>query len=227
MPGGGMLPTSQWSPGQTRGERYRVTVPLTAYAPDRGHWAVGLYDHRTGQRLPIRLITPPSTENGGNVFVLKDEDALGFGAVEIVAPPGVTPNPIAVPFEDNVTLAGYNFSDRRLTPGQAFSVVLYWQARGQIVQQYTSFAHLLDRDYQTRGGHDGEPRPPTRAWSTDEIVADRHDFAVAPDAPGGLYQVEVGLYTRPDFARLSLARAPGAEGADRLLLGPLLVVKNP
>ena len=49
MPGGGLSPTSQWTPGQTRAERYAVTIPTAAYTPDRGRWVVGLYDHNTGR----------------------------------------------------------------------------------------------------------------------------------------------------------------------------------
>jgi hypothetical protein len=224
MPGGGLLPTSQWPPGHTRAERYRVATPSTAYAPDRGEWAVGLYDHRTGQRLPLRLVSStPTTAGKGDIAPRSEGDAFVFGAVEIAAQPGAHPNPINVAFDDNVTLAGYSFSARRLRPGQPFNVTLYWQPRGPIGGRYTTFAHLLDRRYQTRGGHDGEPAPPTAEWRTNEIIVDRHDFVVAPDAPPGLYQVEIGMYTRPDFRRLLLVVATGAEGADRLLLGPLMV----
>ena len=49
MPGGGLRPTSEWSAGETRAERYAVTIPTAAYTPDRGRWAVGLYDHKTGE----------------------------------------------------------------------------------------------------------------------------------------------------------------------------------
>ena len=49
MPGGGLRPTSEWSAGETRAERYAVTIPPAAYTPDRGRWAVGLYDHKTGR----------------------------------------------------------------------------------------------------------------------------------------------------------------------------------
>jgi hypothetical protein len=51
-----------------------------------------------------------------------------------------------------------------------------------------------------------------------------HTFTVAPDAPVGLYQVEVSLYTQPDLNRLALVQSAGAEGADRVLLGPLRVI---
>ena len=76
MPGGGLLPTSRWTPGQTHAEHYAVTIPATAYTPDRGRWAIGLYDHRTGTRLPVRLVSAdPSL--GAEV----EADGLRFGAV--------------------------------------------------------------------------------------------------------------------------------------------------
>ena len=74
MPGGGLLPTSQWTPGQTRAERYAVTIPTAAYTPDRGRWVVGMYDHKTGQRLPLRLVNAAP-----GLAVAADADGLRFG----------------------------------------------------------------------------------------------------------------------------------------------------
>ena len=54
MPGGGLYPTSQWTPGETRMEEYSVRLPATAYTPNRAHWLVGLYDASSGERLPAR-----------------------------------------------------------------------------------------------------------------------------------------------------------------------------
>ena len=91
---------------------------------------------------------------------------------------------------------------------------------------YTTFAHLLDAGFGTFGGHDGVPQPPTEAWQPGRIVTDTHTFTVSPDAAPGFYQIEASLYTRPDFDRLGLLHTPGAEGADRLLLGPVRVVQR-
>jgi hypothetical protein len=92
---------------------------------------------------------------------------------------------------------------------------------------YTTFVHLLSGDFQMFGGHDGQPTPLTTDWTPGEIVEDRHSFVVPPETPPGIYQIELGLYTRPDFDRLTLLDATSAEGADRLLLGPLEVVMPP
>jgi hypothetical protein len=221
MPGGGLLPTSQWIPGQTRTERYAVMIPTAAYTPDRGRWVVGLYDHHTGERLPVRLISAAPV-----LAAAADADSLRFGAGEVAARPGDIPNHIVADFADNVTLAGYRFSSRSVRAGAPFTVTLYWQARGPVAGDYTTFAHLLDAGFASVGGHDGVPEPPTLAWQPSRIVTDTHAFPVLPAAAPGVYQVEVSLYTRPSFDRLSLAQAPGAEGGDRLLLGPVRVVER-
>jgi len=226
MPGGGLLPTSAWLPGQIRTERYEVVIPALAYAPDQGRWSVGLYDHRTNQRLPLRLLElAGETARADAPGIAVEEDGLAFGAAAIRAPAGSVPNAVNVEFYDNVTLAGYSFSSRRLHPGDSLTVNLYWRARGPVQKEYTAFAHLLDESYETQGGHDGAPRPPKSAWPSDQVVQDTHVFTVASGASPGLYQVEVGLYSRPEFDRLRLIQPGAAVGADRVLIGPLRVVR--
>lgn len=218
MPGGGLAPTSTWRPGDLRVDHYRLRVPLTAYTPNQAHWRIGLYDpYAPGQpRAGLRATTlPPGMR--------LSSDALDFGAITIATPPGAAPNPVAVEFGDNITLAGYRFSARRFAPGDTFTMTLYWQVRGPVTQDYTTFVHLLDQEFAMFGGHDGRPQPPTPEWMPGVLIEDRHTFVVPPETPPGSYQVELGLYTRPDFSRLRVMTEAGAAGADRLLLGPLEV----
>ncbi len=126
-------------------------------------------------------------------------------------------------FADNITLVGYRFSQRRLHPGDTLTVTLYWQARGGVRRPYTTFVHLLNSDFAMFGGHDGVPATATSAWTMGAIVEDVHSFSVSPETPTGSYQIELGLYDE-EQDRLSLSTTEGAEGADRLLLGPLEVV---
>lgn len=225
MPGGGLYPTSQWHPGELRVERYLVRIPPTAYTPNQAHWAIGMYlpgDSATGvtagHRLPVQVEAASPDLQATAV-----DDALRFGRVEIATPPGLTPNPLEIAFDDNITLAGYTLSRRRLRPGEPLTVTLYWRARGPIHGDYTTFVHLLDVGGQMHGGHDGRPVSPTQAWSPGQVVEDIHELVVSPQAPPGIYQLELGLYTWPDLDRLSLLASPGAEGADRFLLGPIQV----
>jgi hypothetical protein len=217
MPGDGNYPTTQWREGETRVETYRVRIPATAYAPDAGHWVVGLYEARGGKRLAA------AADETRDDMRLEDS-GLAFGRVEVIRPAGDVPNAVNIDLTDNVTLEGYEFNARLLRPGDPLTVTLYWRARGPVSRPYTSFAHLLDRDFNTRGGHDAPPQPSTEAWPVGGLITDVHQFQVAPDAPPGIYQVEVGLYSTPEMSRLPLVVGPGAEGADRVLLGPLRVV---
>lgn len=219
IPGGGLAPTSQWQPGELRVDSYQVTLPPTAYTPNTGHWAIGLYDAYApdAPRLPLTLTTPDDTA------ARVEGDALHFGQVILTPPPGETPNPVDVAFADNVTLAGYAFNRRRLLPGDTLEVTLYWRARGPVAADYTTFVHLLNQDFAMFGGSDSPPNPPTQAWTLGALVEDKHSFALPPDTPPGRYQIELGLYTQPDFDRLTLLAPGRAEGADRLLLGPLEV----
>jgi hypothetical protein len=155
-------------------------------------------------------------------------DSLVFGNVEVLPPVSAAndvPNPVSVDFADGVTLIGYSFSARRLSPGDELTVTLYWQARSPISQDYTTFVHILDSGFTMHGGLDSAPPTPSSAWfgREDAVIVDPHTFVVSPDAPPGDYQLEIGLYPWPSFERLRLLDAAGAEGADRLLLGPLRV----
>jgi 4-amino-4-deoxy-L-arabinose transferase-like glycosyltransferase len=221
MPGAGSLPTSQWQPGQERVESYDITVPGTAYAPDKGRWVVGMYDPRTGERLPAVLQTDAG---GGPPAASVEAGGLRFGRVVVVSRPGAVPNPLAIDFLDNITLAGYSFSSREILPGQQLSVKLYWQARGPVAGRYAIFAHLLDEHFDTFGANDSRPSVPTTGWRDVGIVADEHTFTVSLTAGPGLYQVEIGLYPPGSSDRLLLEQSAGAEGADRVLLGPIRVL---
>ncbi|NJN82010.1 MAG: hypothetical protein HC802_06810 [Caldilineaceae bacterium] len=167
MPGGGLRPTSQWRPGEVQAEQYFVDIPATAYTPNQGHWSVGLYEHWDGSRLPVVV------ESAGDELEAAN-GAVTFGNVILTAPAGAIPNAMQVEFADNVTLAGYAIDSRQLRPGDSVEVTLYWQARGPVGGDYTTFVHLLDGAFQTYGGHDGAPEPSTLDWNAGEFVVDRH-----------------------------------------------------
>jgi hypothetical protein len=218
MPGGGLSPTSQWRPGELRVDTYRLRIPPTAYTPNEGRIAIGLYDALVDEqpRQPILAGADPGPG------VIHDQ-ALYLGRVTITPPIGQVPNQMAVDFEDNITLAGYRFSQRRFHPGDTLTVTLYWRARDIISKEYTTFVHLLDTNFAMFGGHDGTPAIATSEWEPATILEDAHVFTVLPETPPGSYQIELGLYDS-ELDRLPLLDTQGAEGADRLLLGPLEVV---
>jgi hypothetical protein len=218
MPGGGLSPTSQWRPGELRVDTYRLRIPPTAYTPNEGRIAIGLYDALVDEQ-PRQPVLDGGDPGPGIIH----EQAFYLGRVTITPPIGQVPNQMAVDFEDNITLVGYRFSQRRFQPGDTLTVTLYWRARDIVSKEYTTFVHLLDTNFAMFGGHDGTPALATPEWMPGTILEDAHVFTVPPETPPGSYQIELGLYDS-ELDRLPLLDTQGAEGADRLLLGPLEVV---
>ena len=226
MPGGGLRPTSGWQPGRLLLDSYTVVIPMTAHTPNRASWQVGFYDHRSGERLP--QVDGGTGYTFGEVTVcptgFTPSDCLPGGKADVSHDGGLSiPIPLHVQFDDNITLAGYNFNTRTPVPGEEMTVILYWAASGQVVESYTVFAHLLTDSFEMFGGADLQPSPPTEFWTSGETVATVHTFTVPPNAPPGLYQIEIGLYTRPDFQRLRVLDRINPAQEDRLLLGPLRI----
>lgn len=103
---------------------------------------------------------------------------------------------LAANFAGQLTLLGYDLPRRRVQAGDSFPLTLYWRAEGAIDRDLTVFNHLLDRANVQRGGADRIPQNyySTLLWAPGEIVPDRYEVPVDPDAPPGVYWLDVGLY---------------------------------
>ena len=208
MPGGGLRPTSGWPHNGVLLEDYLLTIPRTAYTPNRAHLQVGFYNHHTGERLSLE--EGSSSYSFGVITIPSSEDDADL------------PIPIHVQFADNIVLAAYRFSSRQPVPGKEMTVTLYWTTSGPVAESYTIFAHLLTSKFAMFGGQDLTPQPTTDDWQAGETVETVHTFIVPPDAPTGLlYQIEIGLYTVPDFRRLRVLDRINPAEEDRILIGPL------
>ena len=226
VPGGGLRPTSGWRPRRLLLDSYTVTIPETAYAPNRASWHVGFYDHRSGERLP--KVDGGYIYTFGDVMICPSESAISDckagGQSDVIQNDGRRiPIPLHVQFADHVTLTGYSLSRRLPVPGEEMTVTLYWTAAGPVAGSYTIFAHLLTDSFEMFGGADLKPSTQTEGWAAGETVETVHSFTVPPDAPPGLYQIEIGLYTRPDFRRLRVLDRINPAQEDRLLIGPLRI----
>jgi hypothetical protein len=120
---------------------------------------------------------------------------------------------------DEVTLVGFDAPDR-VSPGQAATVKLVWQARDQVNQEYKVFVHLLGADGRPIAQSDAVPAGwtrPTFGWQVGEFVTDVHTLELPPDLTPGVYRLVVGMY---DIAG---QRLPVAGGGDVVDLGPVQV----
>ncbi len=218
-PGRGLLATERLKPGQQWSEAVVVTLPDGVYTPDRLTLALGLYDLTTGERMSL-------TSEGG-------DDRLFLEPVIDLLPPETDsglPNARYDNFNHQMALRGYEVSARRASPGEEFTVTLYWEGLQVMDQDYTVFVHVLDRETETiYGSSDSYPAEwtaPTSTWTPGEGVVDPHTFTIAPETPPGVYQIEVGVYMMPEagvFERLPIIPPYGGQRTDVVYLSRVAV----
>jgi len=108
---------------------------------------------------------------------------------------------------ETIQLRGYRLSCKGspIRPGDVLFLSLYWQTDAPLALSYTVFAHLLDPTGWLRGQQDNPPvggTYPTTEWQPGEVIVDRYEITVSPDAPLGVYRLAVGLYDGATLERL-------------------------
>ncbi|MGC9359720.1 MAG: glycosyltransferase family 39 protein [Anaerolineae bacterium] len=209
-------------------------------------------DPRGGVRQQVELAIPRQMPDGayGLSLELPAEDGCELRPlrVEGAGHPGVTEEPmelIGAILGDVAELEGYALHKGRRTiaaegeiavaPGETLVLDLYWRARGTPAQSYTVFAQILGEAFNPAtqgpvwGQHDSPPAgnaAPTDAWRAGDLVLDRHTMKVDPDAPDGLYRVQVGMYDHATGARLPVKSSSGEDWGDCVLLSVTVRVRS-
>jgi mannosyltransferase len=192
-PAGAAYPTSKWQPGDLLRGQYSLDVPLSVEA-GAAELRVGLF--AAGQAAPFNEWQPLAS-----VKVQPTQRVF-------VAPP--LAYPVNANFEDRLSLLGANLSPAgAVRAGDHVTVSLYWKALARMTTSYTTFVHLLDNENRIRTQEDRIPAAgarPTTGWVGGEIVEDKYELVVSPDAPAAEYAIEVGVYNAndPAFPRLSV-----------------------
>jgi 4-amino-4-deoxy-L-arabinose transferase-like glycosyltransferase len=194
---------------------YRSTIPV------RLVWEQGVPDNieletRLGGRAPLLIqdnlylfFVGPDWESGPQSLSLvirqgeKEIESVELDNVVITSvrsrnfevPP--MSNEVRANFGDEIVLLGLDFPQRRVQPGGALPITLYWQAQRSTAQHYTVSNHLLDSvDLRQWGGYDRIPQDyySTVLWTPGEVVRDDYLVPVDPAAPPGVYRLDLGLY---------------------------------
>jgi 4-amino-4-deoxy-L-arabinose transferase-like glycosyltransferase len=174
-PAQGAYPFNLWQPGEIVADRYRLRVPFDLAAGDYPLEVV------VGDSEPIVL---------GAVNVLQGDRVLSEPPID---------HPVHLPLGDAIELAGYNL-DRT---ANAIKLTLIWKSLRTIGEDYTVFAHVLDRSGQQIAGKDNQPingAYPASQWMPGEYVIDEYAIPVV-NAPDGL-AIDVGMYDPETGARL-------------------------
>ncbi len=218
LPGLGLLSTTWLEPGYRWADRYVIALPDTAYAPDKAQLQVGLFDGRTGERLPALAADGESLG-----------DHIRFGEVAIRPTDHGPVNPISVTFGNGMRITGYDLSQRAAGPGESITVTLEWQALRPMAEDYTVSIQFIDDVQRKAAQHDGPPlggAAPTTTWHQDQIVTDDVPLKIFPDATAGTYGVQVAVYWHADgeIAHLPVTPPGGEMQAKQITLTQVRVI---
>jgi hypothetical protein len=200
-PGGEHYPTSRWAGGQI------VRSQVLAHIPGRA--ASGQYAWR------VTLFNSEGTPAGQTMLT-----PLRINAPMRVFDPPALPHRLDARLGNWVALTSFD-APVRVTPGQAISVTLVWQALQETEQDFKVFVHLLGADGRLVAQSDAVPARwtrPTAGWQAGEFVTDVHTLDLKPDVPSGVYRLAAGMYAANTGQRLTVA-----SGGDRIELGTLEV----
>jgi hypothetical protein len=218
-PGQGNYPTSLWSPGDIVRDTYIVPVSTVAMTPSEAQLEVGLYRLDTGERL--QALDSTGARLG---------DSLRFG--RLVLPSRTVngiPNPVYFNLEERIALVGYDLDRTAAAPGESFHLTLYWRALHDLDTNYSVFTHVLGEQDRIWAQMDSWPQrgqAPTSTWREGQLIPDPYELEVVANAPAGVYDLEIGMYTA-DGKRLSILGEGGRAQGTRILLGKVRILASP
>ena len=129
---------------------------------------------------------------------------------------------------DHVDLLGYALSSSQVKAGDTFTVTLFWQSDGRIVEDYHAFVHLLSTDGNMVAQQDGVPvrgARPTWSWWDAEVLQDEHVLAINTDLPTDTLTISVGMYDYQTETRLPAITPDGERlPEDRVVLQEIQVM---
>lgn len=120
------------------------------------------------------------------------------------------PHPLAVSFDGQLELVGYELDRAQVRPGDTIRLTLYWRAQRPLTENYTAFTHLLGPAERMLGQEDrqlGGDYYPSSHWPVGEVFEEIYPITVHADAPPGRYPLWVGLYLRRTMERLAFVGA--------------------
>jgi hypothetical protein len=210
-PGLGRYPTTTWDPGTVFADTYRVQIPDTAYAPDRGYVHVGLY-----------------RPHGRRLLVGEGRDVVRLTRIMVDPRPGEVPNPVEINFENRILLRGYELDPRVAELGETVRLTLYWEPLTSIEEDYNVFAHVLGEENQIWANSDSpltDDGVRTSHWRAGVLVKEVRDLNLSEGTPPDFYDIELGLRA-PGDGRLKILAEDGRKLGSRTLLTTLRVVRN-
>lgn len=218
----GGYPTTLWARGEIVRDQRELVIAANVPGGEY-HLVVGLYHAASGERLRVKRWL----FNAAQLFTL-DTIAVQGRPVTFERPQGIQ-HPIEARLGEHVAFIGYDLSAESVPPGSTLILTLYWQALGPVSQSYKVFTHLVGPHGKIWGQKDslpGEGSLPTSGWVEGEYLVDSYQILVKPEAPGGEYVIEIGMYEESTGTRLSAFDAQGQAIGDKIVLGRVRVLRG-
>lgn len=115
---------------------------------------------------------------------------------------------------ESIVLRGYDLDLTQCVPGGSLSVRLYWFAAREVQDRYKVFTHLVGPDGQMIAQLDAEPQGyalPTSEWRLGWRIVDDYQLHLPGDAPLGVYELSIGMYSVDSLERLGLTPLRGED----------------
>jgi hypothetical protein len=205
QPAYGDFPTSLWKRGEVVRDWHELRVP--AHAPGGSYQLHLTLQSNSGSVAELMLGAIVVSGRARSYDIPPMEEELGWRV------------------GDGIELLGYDL-DPRVQAGDPLAMTLYWRCLSEMSQSYTVFTHVLDSNDVIRGQVDRVPgvaAVPTTSWIPGEVVTDRYEIPLDPEAPAGEYKVEIGMYDPATMERLSVFDPRGEQQGDSILLATVMV----
>jgi hypothetical protein len=124
----------------------------------------------------------------------------------------VSPLPKEMRLGDTVALVGVQVGETTVRQGDVLPVTLYWRALAPMRTSYTAFVQVIGENDVKAGQIDRPPCDgdcPTLAWRPGNLIGERYDVLIRPDAPAGRYELIGGMYDLQTGEQLPALDAQG------------------
>lgn len=190
----------------------------------------GMFFLRYGKDVTVRNWTQPvdlRDHNAAFVYYFDEQRRPQQIAVDKNA---VMRSSIALPvnFESSISLDAFAVAQTTLKRGEPIVLILDYNARAPIDQDYTEFVHLVAPDGTLVAQIDQMPRKntfPTSAWKPGMLAADAILIPTDQIPVGAGYTLELGWYAADTQQRLAIVDANGKRIADSITLESLTIIE--
>lgn len=196
-PGQGRLALSEQPAGRRWSDFYAVPISPLAPAPRTLRWAVGLYDHATGERLQLA----------------DGSDRLIFGELRLLPR---RDEAALLRFTNGVELLSYSFQPAVPARGAVVTVTTRWQATRTPSADLSLSLQLLDEGANKIAQQDLSQ--PLIHWRVDQTVTVTHSLTVQPSASPGVYRLLLVWYDPANFKRVAAYDIDGQYVGDQIAL---------